>query len=108
MFGYGFESHWREDDYDKYHAPYRHPQSFYFSGCPVLPNKPNELYAPMVSQNYTEFIAKRPDPAETWDLVAKFAQGQPIPFFNPFVPPVTRSEEESISLKTSRKRQDNA
>ena len=103
MFGYGFESHWREDDYDKNHAPYRHPQSFYFSGCPVLPNKPNELYAPMVSQNYTEFIAKRPDPAETWDLVAKFAQGQPIPFFNPFVPPATRSEEESISLKTSRK-----
>jgi len=83
MFGYAFDSSWTKDAYDPSHPPYRHPNSFYFSGCPVLND---QLYAPMVSQNYTEFIAKRPNPAETWDLVAKFAQGKSIPFYNPFTP----------------------
>jgi hypothetical protein len=32
-----------------------------------------------VSQNYTEFAMIRPDPAETWDLVAKFSGGKEIP-----------------------------
>ena len=100
MFGYGFDSDWTEDEFDKDHAPYRHPNSFYFSGCPVLPSNPKELYAPMVSQNYTKFIAKRPDPAETWDLVEKFAQGQPIPFYNPFVP---KSSNDTDILSSSKK-----
>ncbi|MBP2300806.1 hypothetical protein [Azospirillum picis] len=57
--------------------PYRHPQSFYFSGVPYsektkLPN------APIVSQNYTNFAQLRPDPAKTWDLVGKMCVG-PIP-----------------------------
>ena len=40
------------------------PQSFYFSGVPTDP--PN---APIVSQNYTDWAATRPDPARTWDQV---------------------------------------
>jgi hypothetical protein len=42
------------------------PQSFYFSGYPGDP--PN---APIVSQNYTNWSATKPDPAKTWDLVSK-------------------------------------
>lgn len=97
MFGYGFDSEWRKDDYDPNHAPYRHPNSFYFSGCPTLNGK---IFAPMVSQNYTEFIAKRPDPAETWDLVRKFAQGKPIPFYNPFIPRSSQKAAQAAMLKS--------
>jgi hypothetical protein len=74
LFGYAFDSFWSPDAVDKSAAPYRHPQSFYFSGYPGKP--PN---APIVSQNYTEFAMIRPNPAETWDLVAKFSAGKEIP-----------------------------
>jgi hypothetical protein len=74
LFGYAFYSAWEPDAVDKSAASYRHPQSFYFSGYPG--NPPN---APIVSQNYTEFAMIRPDPAITWDLVAKFSKGEKIP-----------------------------
>jgi len=74
LFGYAFDSEWTPDAVDKSAAPYRHPNSFYFSGCPAIP--PN---APVVSQNYTEFAMIKPNPAETWDLVAKFSGGNPVP-----------------------------
>ncbi|MDC3379025.1 hypothetical protein OAX78_01925 [Planctomycetota bacterium] len=79
MFGYGFHSEATPDCADKAAAPYRHPQSFYFSGMPVAPAN-----APFVSQHYTEFSMKRPDPAETWDLVEKVSGGKPIPLLNLF------------------------
>jgi len=61
MFGYAFESEFRPDSADTSAPPYRHPQSFYFSGFPGTP--PN---APIVTQIYTEFAMVRPDPKETW------------------------------------------
>jgi hypothetical protein len=73
LFGYAFKSEWEPDAVDKSVRPYRHPHSFYFSGCPTDP--PN---APIVSQFYTEFAMVRPDPAKTWDLVASFSGGQPV------------------------------
>jgi len=66
MFGYGFMSKATADRVDKSAKPYRHPQSFYFSGYPLPPAN-----APMVSQNYTNFAMVRPDPKTTWDLVSK-------------------------------------
>jgi hypothetical protein len=65
MFGYAFESTPRPDSADPSAAPYRHPQSFYFSGVPIDP--PN---APIVSQNYTNFAMVKPDPAKTWAQVS--------------------------------------
>jgi hypothetical protein len=73
LFGYAFESEWRPDAMDKSAAPYRHPQSFYFSGYPLTPPD-----APMVSQNFFDFAMVKPDPAETWDLVAKLSGGEEI------------------------------
>lgn len=80
LFGYDFDSEPTPDRADKSLVPYRHPQSFYFSGVPApVPN------APIVSQNYTDFAAIRPDPAKTWSEVsgldpAKLPQCQ---LFNP-------------------------
>jgi hypothetical protein len=74
LFGYAFKSYVEPDAHDKTAPAYRHPHSFYFSGFPVPP-----VNAPIVSQNYTEFSMKKPDPAKTWDLVAKHADGKPIP-----------------------------
>lgn len=75
LFGYAFHSHWTEDrSHGGEPVPYRLPQSFYFSGWPEDP--PN---APIVSQNFYDFSFEKPDPKETWDLVAQMAQGQPIP-----------------------------
>jgi hypothetical protein len=74
LFGYAFESQWKPDAADSSAAPYRHPQSFYFSGYPSTPPD-----APIVSQNYTEFAMIRPDPAKTWDLITKFSGGKEIP-----------------------------
>ena len=74
LFGYAFKSAWEPDAVDKEAAPYRHPHSFYFSGYPLTP--PN---APMVAQIFTEFAMIRPDPANTWDLVAKLSGGKPLP-----------------------------
>jgi hypothetical protein len=72
LFGYAFYKDPQRDSHDKKAAPYRHPQSFYFAGYPLDP--PN---APTVSQNYTNFRMKRPDPAETWEQVAKMCPAKP-------------------------------
>jgi len=55
MFGYGFAKQ----------GSAILPQSFYFSGYPMAPAN-----APIVSQNYTDFRAEQPDPAQTWDQVS--------------------------------------
>ncbi|NRD52832.1 hypothetical protein [Corallococcus exiguus] len=65
MFGYGFDSQATPDRAEKSVAPYRHPQSFYFSGYPLAPAN-----APIVSQNYTDFAMIKPDPAKTWAQVS--------------------------------------
>ena len=59
MFGYAFESAASPDRVDRYAKPYRHPQSFDFSGYPMVPPT-----APIVSQNYTNFAMIRPDPRD--------------------------------------------
>ena len=66
MFGYAFDSRPTPDRVDRSAAPYRHPQSFYFSGFPKPPAN-----APIVSQNYTNFAMIKPDPKTTWDQVNK-------------------------------------
>jgi hypothetical protein len=69
LFGYGFYRKATPDRVDKAAAPYPHPQSFYFSGVPlILPQVPLPN-APIVSQNYTDFAMVRPNPATTWDQV---------------------------------------
>ena len=65
LFGYGFYSTPTPDRIHTTEAPYRKPQSFYFSGYPLSPPD-----APIVSQNYTDFAALQPDPTQTWDQVA--------------------------------------
>jgi hypothetical protein len=88
LFGYAFYSSYEPDSSDKTAAPYRHPQSFYFSGYPMPPAN-----APIVSQNYTEFSMTCPDPAQTWDLVAKYSGGKEVPagcnLFSPKDPSLT-------------------
>lgn len=83
MFGYAFNSVPTPDRVNKTAAPYRHPQSFYFSGVPM--NPPN---APIVSQNYTDFAMVRPDPTKTWDQVAKMCTGN-VPRCELFNPPAS-------------------
>jgi hypothetical protein len=65
LFGYAFETTATPDRVEKTLAPYKHPQSFYFSGVPVAPPD-----APIVSQNYTNFAMVKPDPSKTWAQVA--------------------------------------
>ncbi|MCF4129925.1 hypothetical protein [Methylobacterium sp. SyP6R] len=72
LFGYAFDKAATPDAVDTAAAPYRHPQSFYFSGVPTDP--PN---APIVSQNYTNFRMQRPDPEATWAQVARMCPAQP-------------------------------
>jgi hypothetical protein len=81
LFGYAFESTAKPDRVDKTVAPYRHPQSFYFSGVPS--NPPD---APIVSQNYTDFAMVRPEPAKTWAKVAGLDPAT-LPKCQLFVPP---------------------
>lgn len=73
MFGYGFHAQATPDAVDKKAKPYRHPQSFYFSGFPGFPpgteGMPQQYFAPIVSQNYTDFAMRKPNRAETWDQV---------------------------------------
>lgn len=72
LFGYAFEKEARPDSVDHAAAPYRHPQSFFFSGYPDdLPD------APIVSQNYVNFRMQRPDPAQTWEQVAQMCTPRP-------------------------------
>ena len=80
MFGYAFDSQATPDRVDKTAKPYRHPQSFYFSGYPPPPAN-----APMVSQNYTDFAMIKPDPKKTWDIVGKLDPKTlpPCQLFNP-------------------------
>lgn len=72
LFGYAFESTARPDAYDPAAPPYRHPQSFFFSGYPGDPPD-----APIVSQNYTGFRMQRPDPKRTWAQVAELCPPKP-------------------------------
>jgi hypothetical protein len=72
LFGYAFYKTPQPDSFNKKAKPYRHPQSFYFAGQPTDPPS-----APIVSQNYTNFRMQRPDPAKTWDQVAKMCPAQP-------------------------------
>lgn len=72
LFAYAFEAEPRPDATDQSAAPYRHPQSFYFSGYPL--NPPD---APIVSQNYTNFSMRQPDPARTWEEVARMCPAKP-------------------------------
>lgn len=71
MFGYAFQSKLRT----------MNPQSFYFSGYPLAPAN-----APIVSQNYTNFRATRPDPKETWGQVAGL-EPRTLPACHLFAPP---------------------
>ena len=72
LFGYAFYKDATPDAADPGAAPYRHPQSFYFAGYPFDP--PN---APIVSQNYSNFRSEKPDPAKTWDQVARMCPAKP-------------------------------
>ncbi|AUH49805.1 hypothetical protein CXB49_02645 [Chromobacterium sp. ATCC 53434] len=72
LFGYAFNKKATRDAGQPGVPPYRHPQSFYFSGDPSP--EPN---APIVSQNYDNFRAERPDPARTWDQVAQMCPVKP-------------------------------
>ena len=78
LFGYAFESAYKTDADAPEAGAYRHPQSFYFSGSNEDP--PN---APIVSQNYSNFSARAPDPAKTWDLVGQQCTGD-IPWCHLF------------------------
>jgi|HubBroStandDraft_4_1064222.scaffolds.fasta_scaffold38273_2 hypothetical protein len=81
MFGYAFNSKPTPDRVDRSAKPYRHPQSFYFSGFPMAPAD-----APIVSQNYTNFAMVRPDPKTTWDQVDKL-DPKTLPACQLFNPP---------------------
>ena len=84
MFGYAFMSKPEPDSADPSAQPYRHPQSFYFSGVPDPP-----VNAAIVSQNYTNFAMVKPDPKKTWDLVSGLDPKTlpPCQLFNPPGPP---------------------
>lgn len=77
LFGYAFYANATSDVTGA--PPYRHPQSFYFSGDITKAN------APIVSQNYTDFHVEQPDPAKTWAQVAQMcsADAPPCQLFNP-------------------------
>lgn len=86
MFGYAFESEPKPDLADKLAAPYRHPQSFFFSGA-YDPTNPSAVPdAPFVTQNYTDFAMVRPDPARTWDIVKGYEVAK-LPTCQLFNPP---------------------
>ncbi len=77
LFGYAF---YKAAASDKGGGPlYRHPQSFYFSGDVTLAN------APIISQNYQNFRIEKPDPAFTWDRIARMCPSNPpaCQLFNP-------------------------
>lgn len=74
LFGYAFMKEATPDRYDPSAPPYRHPQSFFFSGYsePGSDAPPN---APIVSQNYSSFRMQKPEAAATWDRVARYCSG---------------------------------
>lgn len=69
LFGYAFEALARPDAANPAAPPYRHPQSFYFSGAYDYDAPMKKPQAPIVSQNYTDFAMIRPDPEKTWNQV---------------------------------------
>lgn len=75
---------------------YRHPQSFYFSGDATVAN------APIVSQNYTNFRIEKPDPAQTWEQVARMCPANPPPcqLFNPPAPQANGAKAQWNQLKS--------
>jgi hypothetical protein len=72
LFGYSFYATPAPDSANPALPPYRHPQSFFFSGSPTVPPD-----APIVSQNYDNFRAQKPTPAQTWDQVASTCPKDP-------------------------------
>ncbi len=77
LFGYGFQAQGEEVM----------PQSFYFSGVPVREVDGKMVsFAPIVSQNYTDFAAVQPEASETWDLVSSLDVGS-LPACQLFDPP---------------------
>jgi len=82
-FGYAF---YRNEWLDPAHE-FQRPQSFYFSGSPTVPPD-----APFVSQNYVDFRMEAPDPATTWDLIAKTCPKEPPPC-HLFEPEAARSSQ---------------
>jgi hypothetical protein len=95
MFGYAFDSQATPDRVDASAAPYRHPNSFYFSGMPYLPQAPLPN-APIISQNYTNFAMIKPIPAKTWAKVQGIDPAS-LPKCQLFNPPKTASDMNSIS-----------
>ena len=96
LFGYAFESRSTPDRSDPAAAPYRHPQSFYFSGV-YNPKDPGMLPdAPIVSQNYTDFSMIKPDPRKTWNQVNKL-DPKTLPGCQLFDPPSAALEAHSKS-----------
>jgi hypothetical protein len=93
LFGYAFDATPTPDRVDKTAAPYRHPQSFYFSGFPLDPPS-----APIVSQNYTDFAMIRPDPAATWAQVSGL-DPRTLPKCQLFEPPTPASPEALVARK---------
>lgn len=82
LFGYGFQKQGNQVL----------PQSFYFSGVPTpVPN------APIVSQNYTNFRAIKPDSKVTWDQVSKLDPAS-LPECQLFDPPA----QAQYSLKAGK------
>lgn len=75
LFGYAFFNQAAPDTYDKSAPPYRHPQSFFFSGF-FVPHQEVPPNAPIVSQNYTNFRMQKPDPKKTWAQVAERCTGE--------------------------------
>jgi hypothetical protein len=80
LFGYASMSKPEPDRAERTAQPYRHPQSFYFSGYPLPPTN-----APMVSQNHRDFAMIWPDPKTTWNTVSKLNSKSlpPCQLFNP-------------------------
>jgi hypothetical protein len=83
LFGYAFYSEATPDRVDHGAAPYRHPESFFFSGAGGPGDPPD---APIVSQNYTNFAMVRPNPKDTWDRVMNIDPSK-LPVCNLFAKP---------------------
>ncbi|WP_268411462.1 hypothetical protein [Alteromonas sp. a30] len=100
LFGYAFNRQASPDTHTG--KMYRHPQSFYFSGDTTKAN------APIVSQNYTNFRAEKPDPKTTWDQVGAMCTKQPLPnceLFDPASEEATlKKEGKEIKNKLHEKR----
>ena len=102
MFGYAFEALRRPDAAVPDAPPYRHPQSFYFSGAYSVKNPTSVPAAPIVTQNYTDFAMVRPDPVKTWDQV-KDIDWRRLPacqLFNPPTPKAALESAEASGMRT--------